>query len=297
MSQPLNPQPQSGPSAPPVKDRRGGARRIGDWRQWLGTSGVVSGMSGRQFWTAWTAFAGVGVGVNILDVITVLHDRPELRPIVPIIGEATSLVMLLSLMWLPWIAWRQPGPLRPRTLLGHAATVVAYSAAHVTGFTVLRKIIYWMAGWHYGGDFPGDYIYEFPRDVIAYALAMLAFSMAARRLESHAAPNRTLYDIRDGAKLLRVPFDDILAVSSAGNYVEFVLRDGRKPLMRSPLSALETELGQHGFVRVHRSWLVNAMQMTGLKPEGSGDYTVELGEVTVPLSRRYPEALAKLRAA
>jgi DNA-binding LytR/AlgR family response regulator len=52
----------------------------------------------------------------------------------------------------------------------------------------------------------------------------------------------------------------------------------------------------HGFVRVHRSWLVNAMQMTGLKPQGSGDYAVELGALTVPLSRRFPEALAKLRA-
>ena len=67
--------------------------------------------------------------------------------------------------------------------------------------------------------------------------------------------------------------------------------------MRSPLSALEAELASHGFVRVHRSWLVNAMQMTGLKPEGSGDYSVELGALTVPLSRRFPEALAKLRAA
>ena len=103
------------------------------------------------------------------------------------------------------------------------------------------------------------------------------------------------YSIRDGNRILRVPMVDILAVSSAGNYVEFSLRDGRKPLMRSPLSALEAELAPHGFVRTHRSWLVNAMQMTGLKPEGSGDYTVELGELTVPLSRRFPEALAKLR--
>ncbi|HEV2675061.1 MAG TPA: hypothetical protein VGV37_11015, partial [Aliidongia sp.] len=239
MSQPLNPQPQSGPPAPHLKDGWGGLRRIGDWRQWLGTNGAVSGTSGRQFWTAWGAFAGVGVGVNILDVITILHDRPELRPIVPIIGEITSLVMLLSLLWLPWLAWRQPGPLRPRTLLGHAAALITFSAAHVTGFTVLRKIIYWTVGWHYGGDFPGDYIYEFPRDAIAYGLAMLAFSMAGQRLEARAAPSggRALFDIRDGTRLLRVPFDDILAVSSAGNYVEFVLRDGRKPLMRSPLSA------------------------------------------------------------
>ena len=106
-----------------------------------------------------------------------------------------------------------------------------------------------------------------------------------------------MFTIRDGARIVRVKMSDILAVSSAGNYVEFVLRDGRRPLMRTPLSAIETELSPRGFVRVHRSWLVNAAQMTGLTPQGSGDYTVELGDLTVPLSRRFPQALAKLRSA
>jgi DNA-binding LytR/AlgR family response regulator len=104
------------------------------------------------------------------------------------------------------------------------------------------------------------------------------------------------FDIRDGARLTRVAVSEILAIASAGNYVEFVLRDGRRLLMRSPLGAIENELAPHGFLRVHRSWLVNALQMTALEPEGSGDYTVKLGALSVPLSRRFPEALAKLRA-
>ena len=79
--------------------------------------------------------------------------------------------------------------------------------------------------------------------------------------------------------------------------MEFVLCDGRKLLMRSPLSALETELASRGFLRTHRSWLVNAARMTALEPEGSGDYTVELESLKVPLSRRYPQALEKLRGA
>jgi DNA-binding LytR/AlgR family response regulator len=103
------------------------------------------------------------------------------------------------------------------------------------------------------------------------------------------------FDIRDGARLTRVKLEDILAVTSAGNYVEFVLADGRRLLMRVPLRSLEQELGGRGFVRTHRSWLVNGGKVTGLKPDGSGDYTVELGAQAVPLSRRFPEALAKLR--
>ena len=84
-------------------------------------------------------------------------------------------------------------------------------------------------------------------------------------------------------------------MSSAGNYVEFWLADGRRPLMRATLAAIEVELEAYGFVRAHRSWLVNGARVTGLEPDGSGDWTVELGEVRAPLSRRFPEALARLR--
>ena len=103
------------------------------------------------------------------------------------------------------------------------------------------------------------------------------------------------FDIRDGARIIRVPLADILAVSSAGNYVEFRLADGRRPLMRATLAAVEAELSRFGFVRVHRSWLVNTERVTGLRPDGSGDWTVELGAVEAPLSRRYPAALEQLR--
>ena len=109
-------------------------------------------------------------------------------------------------------------------------------------------------------------------------------------------PEASTFDIRDGARLTRVKMEEILAVTSAGNYVEFVLGDGRRLLMRAALRGIEQELVPRGFVRTHRSWLVNVSKVTSLKPEGSGDYTVELGKQSVPLSRRFPEALAKLRA-
>ena len=66
--------------------------------------------------------------------------------------------------------------------------------------------------------------------------------------------------------------------------------------MRATLAAIEVELGAFGFVRAHRSWLVNAARVTGLRPDGSGDWTVELGDVVAPLSRRYPRALERLKA-
>jgi catechol 2,3-dioxygenase-like lactoylglutathione lyase family enzyme len=107
--------------------------------------------------------------------------------------------------------------------------------------------------------------------------------------------SQATFDIRAGARVSRVHLDDIVAITSAGNYVEFKLRGAKTLLMRSALSAIEQELAPSGFLRTHRSWLVNAKHVRGLVPEGSGDYKIELEGFTVPLSRRFPEALAKLR--
>ena len=268
-------------------------------------SGEAAGTSGWRTFLFSLALAALVIGVvNIIDVMTIHHEHPEYPLAAPIIWEGSSWLTWLASMGIGWAAVRLAPPRgkpRWRLLAIHPVGAVLFSLAHVTGFVLLRKVIYFLAGAVYDfGPFWPHFAYEFGKDAFGYALMIGGFALNEHllSLSRRAAPDgASLYTIRDGARITRVVLRDILAVSSAGNYVEFVLRDGRRLLMRSPLSALEAELAPRGFVRVHRSWLVNAMQMTGLKPEGSGDYTVELGELTVPLSRRFPEALAKLRAA
>ena len=267
-----------------------------------GDADGTSGNGWRNFLYS-LALAAVIVGVvNIVDVMTTHHEHPEYPIAAPIIWEGSSWLTWLASMGIAWAAFRLAPPLckpRWRLLIVHPAGALLFSLAHVMGFVALRKLAYGLAGAVYDfGPFWPHFAYEFGKDAFGYVLMIGGFTLNAHLLTLRAAPQKPeMFTIRDGARITRVPFAEILAVASAGNYVEFVLRDGRKMLMRSPLSALEAELAQHGFVRVHRSWLVNAMQMTGLKPEGSGDYTVELGALNVPLSRRFPEALAKLRAA
>jgi len=252
-----------------------------------------------QFYSFTAAAVLVGV-FNTINVITTVHAEPNLSIVAPIIWEGSSWVTLLLFFWVPWLAWRlAPFGVQPRWKLAlHIPAAVMFSLCHVEGFVLLRKSLYWLFGAHYQfGAFLPNFLYEFRKDVLGYVLFIAGFALIGRLLHQRLAqPDMpATFDIRDGAKLVRVAFADILAVSSAGNYVEFVLRDGRKPLMRSPLSALEEHLAPHGFVRTHRSWMVNAHAVTGLKPEGSGDYRIELGALTVPLSRRFPDALAKLR--
>jgi len=140
-------------------------------------------------------------------------------------------------------------------------------------------------------------LYEGRKDLLGYVLFIGLFSLIDHlpRQPGEKPVETSTFDIRDGAKLTRVRLEDVLAISSAGNYVEFVMSDGRRLLMRSSLRSVEGGLAPRGFVRTHRSWLVNSKKVTTLKPDGSGDYTVELGQQSVPLSRRFPDALAKLR--
>ena len=66
--------------------------------------------------------------------------------------------------------------------------------------------------------------------------------------------------------------------------------------MRATLATVEAALAPHGFVRTHRSWLINSQRVRALTPEGAGDWSVELeGAGRVHVSRRFSQALAALR--
>ncbi|MBI3677101.1 MAG: response regulator transcription factor [Proteobacteria bacterium] len=264
----------------------------------LGTSGTRR----RTLFYALSAAACLVAVFNTVNVITIQHEEPSYGLAGPIVWEGTSWVTLMLFFWIAWIGYRVAPPWsRPRwRLLVHIPAALIFSLAHVSGFVLLRKLIYRLAGARYDfGSFWPHFSYEFRKDVLGYALFVAGCAMIEHLLRQQQlieTPGQTLtFDIRDGARLTRVRLEDVLAIASAGNYVEFVLKDGRRLLMRSPLSTLEGELTPRGFLRTHRSWLVNASRMTALKPEGSGDYSVELGTLKVPLSRRYPDALVRLR--
>jgi hypothetical protein len=271
-------------------------------RQWLGTSGAVLGMSGRARLTFFYSFAAIAVLVAAVNAINVISDQENGSALVgPVIWEGSSWLSLLLFLWIPWAAWRWAPPIvRPRwKLLLHVPAALAFAFAHVSGFDLLRIMAYGMAGSHYAfGPFFTQLTFEMRKDLLGYALFIGLFSLIDHLLQrpGDMPAAASTFDIRDGARLTRVKLDEILAVTSAGNYVEFVLADGRRLLMRAPLRGVEDDLAPRGFVRTHRSWLVNASKVTTLKPDGSGDYTVELGKQSVPLSRRFPDALAKLRA-
>ena len=83
-----------------------------------------------------------------------------------------------------------------------------------------------------------------------------------------------------------VRLEHVLCASGADDYVELHLRDGRRALHDATLDDLEEQLTA-GFVRTHRSHLINVRHVVRMHDGDAEGRTVELvGGLTVPVSRR-----------
>jgi two-component system LytT family response regulator len=100
--------------------------------------------------------------------------------------------------------------------------------------------------------------------------------------------------IRSGAHTTLVRYDEIDWAEAADNYVE-LHAGGLTHLMRETLSRLEARLSGAGFVRVHRSTLVNVRRIRELRPLAGGDQQIVLLDGTLlVLSRTHRENLRML---
>ena len=290
------------PAGAPGQRDRDARRSGGDGGRRAGTNGVFGVTGGaRDLLIGWVVTVVVVAAAIVVNALTVSDDVPGLAWWEPWSWELTSAAVVLLIVWIPWLAVSTAPPEGRwlRFAAVHAIGLLSYSALHVAGFVALRTWVYARMGGDYDFGPPlENFVYELRKDLLSYA-AMASIFWIVRRLREHRAgqgrSTPAAFDIRDGSRIIRAPASDIIAVCSAGNYAEFHLSDGRRPLMRTTLAKLEGELAPLGFVRTHRSWLVNPARVTGLEPDGSGDWTVELGKLEAPLSRRYRDALERLR--
>jgi hypothetical protein len=265
------------------------------------TSGAILGTSGVfTDWRAWLAVLGL-VGLNaFVNVMTELDDARrrgiELSVSRVAVEETTSAVAATLAAFVIFAAIRLAPPGRGplwRTLAVHAGGTVMFSGLHTGLMILFRTLVFAAARQPFAWTW-NQVPYEYRKDLIAYlVIGGLFWALTRRERQQPAAElprtaGPATFDIRDGVSILRVPLQEILAAKAAGNYVEFALEDGRRPLMRASMAQIEAALGPAGFVRTHRSWLVNAGRVRALSSAGSGDFRLDLGSgLIAPLSRRY----------
>lgn len=98
---------------------------------------------------------------------------------------------------------------------------------------------------------------------------------AARTLQ--AAPESRLrrIAIKSNGRILFLDTDSILAVEAEGNYVRLVCQSATH-LLREAISTVARELQSCGFVRIHRSILVNSAHVQQIQPCATGEYALRL---------------------
>jgi hypothetical protein len=102
--------------------------------------------------------------------------------------------------------------------------------------------------------------------------------------------------IRDGARTHRVAVADILYLQAADDYCEVQLTDGRRLLSTASLTQALAEL-PGDFVRVHKSYAVNAEHVAMIGPRAGGRRAVTLSDgAALPVGRTYEPALARFAA-
>ena len=83
--------------------------------------------------------------------------------------------------------------------------------------------------------------------------------------------------------------DDVLLIEAAGDYVRAHTADDAF-LVRESISSLTSAWSGCGFVRIHRSYLVRASAIRGVR-NVDGRRTVDIGGTDYPVSRRYTRLL------
>ena len=84
--------------------------------------------------------------------------------------------------------------------------------------------------------------------------------------------------------------DEVSWVESSGDYVRLHLRDGAQHLVRLPMAVLEDQWRDHGFARIHRSYLVSLRDIREVRTS-QGHTVVGVGNFDLPVSRRHSKEL------
>lgn len=122
-------------------------------------------------------------------------------------------------------------------------------------------------------------------------IALFKYAEKERQIENEINVESVLpvlndaFFIKDKHALIKVRFEDILYAEAMDNYC-VIYTSSRKYILSQTLKSVEQKLTPHGFMRIHRSNLVNLKHITQIQPK-----SVFIGENEVSLSDSYKSEL------
>lgn len=235
----------------------------------------------------------------------------KLPAYLPLVLEATSHLAVAAVVpLLLWFDHRVPIRLSnlKTSVPAHIAFSVVFSFAHVFLMYWARVAVFGLIDdgsepYHWE-DWTAQFLYEYLKDFRTY-LVILALVYLYRFVLRRAQGEAGFVDEDDGTqpglsdrflvkKLGReflVRMNDIDWIESCGNYVNLHVAGKVYPL-RGTMNRISEQLLPHGFMRVHRSAIVNLERVSEIIAYDTGDGAARLGDdISVPVSRRFRKAL------
>jgi two-component system LytT family response regulator len=100
--------------------------------------------------------------------------------------------------------------------------------------------------------------------------------------------------IKVKGRILFIDIGDVVAVQAEGNYV-WLQQPSGSYLLRESISAVAEKLEPCGFIRIHRSVLVNSLFVDEITPRSAGKYGIRLkGGKEYTATRTYEKNLKSL---
>lgn len=252
------------------------------------------------------AFLAVIAFVNATTLNTdAVRNGRALDARLPWIQEYSSAIVIMVLV--PLVAlWERRFPVAlqglPRGLAAHAIGSLIFSALHVAGMVLLRKVIFAVVlgqAYDFFDEPLTDLAYEYRKDALTYATILLMLTLVRgielnrRRSRQGGHGESARLTLKSGGRTILLDAHAVEWARAAANYVDVHAR-GQTHLVRISLTALEAQLKGAGVdvVRVHRSWIVNRAKIVEIVPLGDGDVRIRTGEGSeIRGSRRYRHLL------
>lgn len=114
-----------------------------------------------------------------------------------------------------------------------------------------------------------------------------AYDGEADSWPSGKTPNDYIF-VKSDYKIHKIAYRDIDVIEAYGEYI-LIFTGGQKLMILGQLSKLEQVLPKPGFMRVHRSFIINFSKIDAI--QGG---TIHIGQREVPLSKGYRDAFMQL---
>ncbi len=123
-------------------------------------------------------------------------------------------------------------------------------------------------------------------------LADLKLQLASLQTNLQTPKNKTLA-LRTSERIYLLEVNNIIRCEADRNYTYFFVNDQKKHIVSQPMKEFEDILKDYGFIRIHKSHLIN-MSFIESFDKADGGYVVLKDKTQIPVSRRKKNELMEI---